>query len=75
MRRCHAKRAARYACRQDAELCEKYLAKGVAPSIDLALWGIVAAVNEFRVFAMDFLLYRSGAAEDAPRCSSGEAPR
>jgi uncharacterized SAM-binding protein YcdF (DUF218 family) len=71
----HARRAARYACRQDAELCEKFLAMGLAPPIDLALWGIAVAANELRVFVRDLLLYRSGAVEDAPRCSGGEAPR
>ena len=71
----HAKRAARYACRQDAELCDTFLAAGVAPSIDHAHWAIAAAANELRVFVRDLVLYRSGAAEDAPRCSGGAAPR
>jgi uncharacterized SAM-binding protein YcdF (DUF218 family) len=70
----HAKRAARYACRQDSRLCERFLGAGVAPSIDLAFWSIPAAANELRVFLRDLLLYGSGAAEDAPRCSSVEAP-
>ena len=69
----HAKRAARYACRQDSGLCERFLAAGVAPSIDLAYWAVPAAANELRVFITDVLRDRRGAAEDAPRCGSGGA--
>ena len=71
----HAKRAARYACRQDPERCDTFLAAGVAPSIYLAHWRIAAAANELRAFVRDFLLYRSGAKQDAPHCSGGGASR
>jgi uncharacterized SAM-binding protein YcdF (DUF218 family) len=67
----HANRAARYACRQAAPLCARFLAAGVAPPID-AFWSVPAAANELRIFVRDILLYRSGAVEDAPSCSSGE---
>ena len=70
----HAKRAARYACRQDPSLCGRFVASGAAPSVDLTFWSIAAAANEVRVLVRDFLLYRSGAAADASTCSSGEAP-
>ncbi len=70
----HAKRAARYACRQDPRLCERFLGAGIAPSSDLAFfWSIPAAANELRIFFRDLLLYRSGATENAPRCLSEEA--
>ncbi len=70
----HAKRAARYACRQDPRLCDKFLGAGVAPSSDFAFfWSIPAAANELRIFLRDLLLYRSGATENTPRCSSEEA--
>jgi hypothetical protein len=65
----HAKRAARYACRQAPGLCERFLATGVAPPID-AFWSVPAAANELRAFVRDSLLYSSGAAEDSPSCSS-----
>jgi uncharacterized SAM-binding protein YcdF (DUF218 family) len=67
----HAKRAARYACRQDPRLCERFLATGVAPPI-AALWSVAVAGNELRAFVRDFLLYRSGAVEDSPSCNSRE---
>jgi vancomycin permeability regulator SanA len=69
----HASRAARYACRQDPGLCERFLATGVAPPID-AFWSVVVAANELRVFVRDFLLYRSGAVENSPSCNSREEP-
>jgi len=65
----HANRAARYACRQDPRLCERFLAAGVAPPID-AFWSVAVAANELRAIIRDFLLYRSGAVEDSPSCNS-----
>lgn len=71
----HAKRAARYACRQDPERCDTFLAAGVAPSIHLAHWRVAAVAGELRAFVRDLLLYRSGAKHDAPHCSGGGASR
>jgi len=67
----HANRAARYACRQDPALCERFVATGIAPPID-AFWSVAVAANELRAFVRDFLRYRSGAIEDSPGCNSRE---
>ena len=67
----HAKRAVRYACRQDPRLCERFVAAGVAPPAD-AFWSDAAAANELRVFVRDFLFYRSGAVANSATCSSQE---
>ena len=69
----HARRAARYACRQGSALCERFLPRGVAPP-NLSWWSVPAAVNELRVFARDLLLYRGGAAQDAPTCGDEGGP-
>jgi vancomycin permeability regulator SanA len=62
----HARRAVRYACRQDPGLCGRYRPAGVQPPISLSWWRLAAAANELRVFIRDFLLYESGSAENAP---------
>ncbi len=69
----HARRAARYACRQASGLCRRFLPRGVAPPTD-AFWRVPAAANELRVFVRDLLLYRSGAAMDSPGCNREEGP-
>jgi len=69
----HANRAARYACRQDPRLCERFLATGVAPPIG-AFWSVAVAANELRALVRDFLLHRTGAVEDSPGCNSREEP-
>ncbi|MEM6579843.1 MAG: YdcF family protein [Pseudomonadota bacterium] len=64
----HAKRAHRYACRQDETLCETFIAAGAAPPAT-ALWSYASALKEFNAYARDLLLYRSGAVENAPGCT------
>ncbi|MEM1155587.1 MAG: YdcF family protein [Pseudomonadota bacterium] len=64
----HAKRAQRYACRQDATLCETFIAAGAAPPAT-ALWSYAAALKEFNAYARDLLFYRSGAVENSPGCA------
>lgn len=70
----HARRAARYACRQDPGLCERFFPAGVAPPIH-APWKVPAAAYELLAFVRDGVLYRSGAVKDAPRCGSGSPSR
>ncbi|MDJ0788426.1 MAG: YdcF family protein [Myxococcota bacterium] len=68
----HARRAARYACRQDPARCERFLPRGTSPPIG-SLWSIAAAANELRAFVRDLLVYESGARKSGPACSRGAA--
>jgi uncharacterized SAM-binding protein YcdF (DUF218 family) len=61
----HARRAARYACRQDPELCKRFLPAGVRPPVG---WSLAAAPYELWTFVRDSMLYETGAATDAPAC-------
>lgn len=64
----HAKRAERYACRQDSTLCETFVAAGAAPPVT-ALWSFGSALKEFNAYLRDLLFYRSGAVANSPGCT------
>ncbi len=67
----HARRAVRYACRQDPERCAKYRPAGAAPPLEAVWWRWGSVAYSLAAFGRDLLFYELGPLEDAPRCVSG----
>ena len=77
----HAQRAVRYACRQDARLCQRVVNAGVVPPIDQLWWSLPAAAWQGAAFLRDRLQFERNASANGPLCgqrppmSSSHQPR
>jgi hypothetical protein len=64
----HAFRAKRYACRQDANLCQRVRAVGRIGPASLWWWRIPASVYELLDYVRDRLIYERHEERNAPVC-------